>query len=71
MRAVGLAAKHDAAIVLGCESALKTMRDAARSTNCRVVPGMETAGILNTRPKLSWTGNLTFEDSEICSILLH
>jgi len=60
-----MAGKHDAAIVLGCESAMKTVRDAAWSTNCRVVPGMETVGILNTRPKLSWTGNLTFESSEI------
>jgi hypothetical protein len=60
-----MAGKHDAAIVLGCDSAIKTVRDAAFSTKCRVVPGMETAGIMNTRPKLSWSGNLTFENSEV------
>ena len=60
-----LAEKHDAAIVLGCDSAVETVRKAARSTDCKVVPGMETTGIMNANLKLHWSGKLTFEDCEI------
>jgi hypothetical protein len=62
---------YDAAIVLGCDSAVRTVRDAARSADCKVVRGMEVAGIMNTRPRFRLPGNLSFEGCRIMPILHH
>lgn len=41
---------HDAAIVLGCDAAVETVRSSLASTGCRVVPGMEVEGVMNVVP---------------------
>ena len=38
------AKQHEAVIVLGCDSATETVRDAVKSTDCKVIEGMEVAG---------------------------
>lgn len=57
----GHAKPHDAVIVLGCESATETVRDAVRSTDCKVIQGMEVAGVMNARLRFEPPGNLTFQ----------
>ena len=37
------AQQYDAAIVLGCDSATESVRDALKSTDCKVIQGMEVA----------------------------
>ena len=44
------AAGYDAAIVLGCDAAVETVRSSLASSDCRVVPGMEVEGIMNVVP---------------------
>jgi hypothetical protein len=56
------AERFDAAIVLGCASATETVRDAVTSTNCKVIEGMEVAGIVNARMAFHWPGNVSFEN---------
>jgi hypothetical protein len=63
------AKSYDAAIVLGCDSAVRTVRDSVRPVNCKVVRGMEVAGIMNTRPRFRLPGNLSFDDCKIMPIL--
>lgn len=46
------AAGYDAAIVLGCDAAVATVQDSVKSTDCRVVSGMETQGIMSVVPSL-------------------
>ncbi|MFC1765499.1 hypothetical protein ACFL6U_25935 [Planctomycetota bacterium] len=60
--------KHDAVIVLGCESATETVRELAKSTNCRVIEGMEVVGVMNARPRIRFPGNISFEDCQIISL---
>lgn len=60
--------QYDAAIVLGCDSAVETVRDAARSSDCKVVEGMKIGGIANATLKFRLPGNISFEDSKIVSI---
>jgi hypothetical protein len=56
-------AKHyDAVIVLGCESATETARNAVRLTGCKVIEGMEVTGIMNAKLKFHLPGNISFED---------
>lgn len=56
---------YDAVIVLGCQSATATVRDAVRGTGCKVIEGMEVAGIMNAKLKFHVPGNLSFEDCKV------
>ncbi len=62
------ALQYDGVIVLGCDSALETVRNAVKGTDCHVIKGMDVAGIMNTKPKCHFTGNLSFESSRIIPI---
>ena len=59
------ARQHDAVIVLGCDSATETVRDSVRSTECRVIQGMEVAGVMNAKLRVDLPGNVSFEDCKI------
>ena len=62
------AKQHEAVIVLGCDSATETVRESVRSTNCKVIEGMEVAGIMNAKLKLQLPCNVSFEDCKITPI---
>ena len=55
------ARQYEAVIVLGCDSATETVRDVVKSTDCRVIEGMETTGIMNAQLRISLSGNISFE----------
>jgi len=59
------AKQYDAVIVLGCDSAVKTVRDSAKGTDCHVITGMEVAGIMNTKTKFHLPCNISFEHSKV------
>lgn len=56
------AKQFEAAIVLGCDSATETVRDAATSTGCKVIPGMEVAGVMNAKLRFRLPCDISFED---------
>ena len=56
------AESYEAAIVLGCESAVETVRDAVMPTTCKVIEGMAREGIMNAKIKFSFPCNIAFED---------
>ncbi len=56
------AEQYDAVIVLGCDSATETVRDAIKSANCRVIEGMEVSGIMNAEIRFRFPGNISFEN---------
>ncbi len=62
------AKQYDAVIVLGCSSATETVRDAVKSTNCKVIEGMELKGIMNAKLSFSLPGNLSYDDCKITPI---
>lgn len=59
---------YDAVIVLGCDSATETVRDAVKSTGCRVIEGMEVTGIMNAKLRFHLPANISFEDCKIVPI---
>lgn len=62
-------AKHyEAVIVLGCDSATETVCDSVKSTGCKVIEGMEVAGIMNAKLRIHLPCNMSFEDCKITSI---
>jgi hypothetical protein len=59
---------YEAVIVLGCDSATETVRDLVKSTGCKVVEGMEVAGIMNAKLRFHFPCNVSFEDCKIVPI---
>ena len=62
------AKEYDAVVVLGCDSAIDTVRESLRGTDCNVIKGMKVAGIMNTKSKFRLPCNISFEDSTIVPI---
>jgi hypothetical protein len=59
------AKQYDAAIVLGCDTATVTVRDSLESTGCKVIGGMQVSGFMNTRMKVSWPCDISFENCKV------
>jgi hypothetical protein len=62
------AKQYEAVIVLGCDSATETVRDLVKSTDSKVIEGMEVAGIMNAQLKFHLPCNISFEDCRIIPI---
>jgi hypothetical protein len=61
------AEKHDAVIVLGCDSATQTIRDAVPA-GVRVIEGMKTTGIMNGRLRFRLPDSLVFDGCKVVPI---
>ena len=55
------AEKYEALVVMGCEAAVETVRDAVKSTGCHVIQGMKTRGIMSIQPRFSLPCNIRLE----------
>ena len=59
------ARRYDTVVVLGCESATRTVRDSIGSANCKLIEGMETTGIMNTKLSMRFPCDICFKDSKV------
>jgi hypothetical protein len=59
---------YDAVIALGCDSATATVRSLVDSTECRVIEGMEVAGIMNATIRFRFPGTITFDNCDVVPI---
>ena len=62
-----VAKDYDAVIVLGCDSAVETVRDVVPA-EVKLIEGMATAGIMNGRLSLRWPGALSFEGCKVVPV---
>ena len=62
------AEQHDAVIVLGCDTANETVRDAVEPTGARVIEGMQVAGLMNAKLSIQLPANISFKDCRIIPI---
>ena len=62
------AKQYEAAVVLGCDSATESVRDALKPTDCKVVQCMEVVGIVNVKIGFHFPGTLSLEDYKIISV---
>ena len=62
------ASRHDAVIVLGCDSATETVREAAEAVGCKVIEGMRVSGIMNAHLRFGLPANVSFEGCQIVPI---
>ena len=56
-----LTKEYEALIVLGCEAAVNTVRDAVQSASCKVFQGLETEGIMSIQPRFHLPANISLE----------
>ena len=63
--------QYDAVIVLGCDSATETVREAAKTTGREVIEGMKVSGIMNARLKFQLPGNVSFSGCKTVPISGH
>ena len=63
-----LAAAFDGVVVVGCEATVETVRDAIGSADCRVIQAMETEGIMNVLPILSFPLNISLQVQGVTSV---
>ena len=52
---------YDAVIVLGCEAAVQTVKDAIKPNECAVLQGVRTEGIMSITPRFGIPGNLSLK----------
>ncbi len=62
------AKQYEAVVVLGCDSATETVRDAVKSSDCKVIEGMKVSGIMNAKLRFRLPGNISFEDCRVIPI---
>jgi len=62
------AKQYEAVIVLGCDSATETVRDSVKTTDCKVIEGMEVVGFMNAKLRFHLPCNISFEDCRIIPI---
>jgi len=62
------AKQHDAVIVLGCDTANETVRDAVKPTGAKVIEGMQVAGLMNAKLSFQLPANIAFKDCRIIPI---
>jgi hypothetical protein len=62
------ASGHDAVIVLGCDSATQTVREAADASSCKVIEGMKVSGIVNAQLGFRFPGDIVFDSCRIVPI---
>lgn len=65
-----LAKEYDALVVMGCEAAVQTVREAVKSTACQVIPGMRNEGLMSIRPSMSLPCTISLELESVSPILL-
>lgn len=56
---------YQAIIVLGCASAAETVREAVKSTDCKVIEAMEVGGLTNAKLKFGFPDKVSFEGVKI------
>jgi hypothetical protein len=59
------AKNYEAVIILGCDSATETIRDAVKSSGCKVIEAMEVGGLTNAKLKYGFPDKISFEDVKI------
>lgn len=63
------ASEYDAVVVLGCDSAVKTVQDALQSVSTRVISGMQVEGIMSVIPSFRFPGSISLEVSSVTRVL--
>jgi hypothetical protein len=64
------AKQYEALIVLGCEAAVNTVRDAVQSASCKVFQGLKTEGVMSIQPRVHLPANISLELQSLTPLAL-
>ena len=60
-----LAKNYEAVIMLGCDSATETIREAVKSSDCKVIEAMKVGGLTNAKLKFNFPDKVSFDGVKI------
>jgi hypothetical protein len=60
---------YEALVVMGCESAVQTVRDSVQPSSCRVIPGMMPRGVMGVKPSFHLPCNLRLELESVTPVV--
>jgi hypothetical protein len=63
------AAEFEGVVVLGCDATVEIVSDSIRSTDCQVIPGMDTEGIMSLVPTVSFPLDISLEVQGITPVI--
>jgi hypothetical protein len=63
------AAEFEGVVVLGCDATVEIVSDSIRSADCRVIPGMDTEGIMSLVPNVSFPFDISLEVQRITPVM--
>jgi hypothetical protein len=64
------AKEYEALVVLGCEAAVQTIRDAVKSSSCKVFQGLETEGVMSIKPGFKLPCNISLNLESVTPLQL-
>jgi hypothetical protein len=64
------AREYEALIVLGCETAVQTVRDSIECSSCEAVRGLESEGVMSLKPRFHLPCNISLELESVTPLLL-
>jgi hypothetical protein len=64
------ASQFDGVLVLGCQAAVETMRDALGPTDCKVIGGMEEEGVMNVVPRFGFPASVSLVVKRVSRVKL-
>ena len=62
------ARQYEAIVVMGCEAAYQSVCEILKSTDCHLVPGMESEGVFEAIPKFRLPFNISLELSNVIPV---
>jgi hypothetical protein len=63
-----IAKEYEAIVVMGCDAAIETVKDAVKSTSCQVIPGMTCEGVMSIRMGFHMPCNISLELDSVTPI---
>lgn len=63
------ASEYEAVVVMGCDAAYESVCDVLRSTNCQVVHGMESEGVMTLTTRFNWPLNISLDLLSVTPVL--
>lgn len=64
-----LAVRYDALVVLGCEAAVQSVRESVKSTQCKVIQGLTSEGVMSIKPRFSLPGTISLELESVSPVV--
>lgn len=61
---------YEVLLILGCEAAVQTIKDAVKTTSCKVCQGLDSDGVMSIQPRFKLPCNISLELQSVTPLSL-